>query len=273
MIKGMTGFGSAQLSNDDIKAIIEIKSLNHRYLDLNFYLPVGFGSIEQNIRQLIQKHIERGRITVSVKITDKPTQTIVFHKDAVKKHLNYAKQLKNEFHLKNDLSISDIIKLPGVFEVKESLIYPDDIWPNLQKSIIKALAGLEQMRKSEGRSLASDVSDQLQKMISEIQIVLKRSKELLKECKGKLTADEFSSYQKSADINEEISRLRHYIAEVKGLLKNKISVGKKVDFIAQEMQRETNTIGSKLQDKIVSNAVIALKSKIEKIREQAQNIE
>lgn len=273
MIKGMTGFGCSQVSSGEMKAIVEIKSLNHRYLDINFYLPIGFGSIEQNIRQLIQKYIERGRVTVSIKITDKPNQTIVFHKEVIKKHLNIAHQLKKEFDLKSDLTLSDIVKLPGVFEIKETLIYPEQVWPSLQKSLIKALIDLEKMRKNEGRSLSEDVSGQLQKMLLQIQIILKKSKELLKENKKKLTPDEYSSYQKSSDINEEISRLKHYIAEVKVLLKSKTSVGKNVDFIAQEMQRETNTIGSKLQVTTVSNAVITLKSKIEKIREQAQNIE
>ncbi|MGE0267808.1 MAG: YicC/YloC family endoribonuclease [Candidatus Omnitrophota bacterium] len=273
MIKGMTGFGCSQIASGEMKAIVEIKSLNHRYLDINFYLPIGFGSIEQSIRQLIQKYIERGRVTVSIKIIDKPSQTIICHKDTIKKHLNYANQLKKEFNLKNDLTLSDIVKLPGVFEIKETLIYPEQIWPSLNKSMTKALIALEKMRKSEGRSLSGDVSDQLQKMSEQIQIILKKSKELLKEKKKKLTAEEYTSYQKSSDINEEISRLKHYIAEVKILLKAKISVGKNVDFIAQEMQRETNTIGSKLQVTAISNAVITLKSKIEKIREQAQNIE
>jgi len=129
------------------------------------------------------------------------------------------------------------------------------------------------MRKREGRSLCADVTDKLRRMLLEIKKIQRRAQEILKEKKGKLTNEEFSSFQKSNDVNEELSRLIHYIEEFKLLLKTDIAVGKKLDFIAQEMQRETNTVGSKLQDKIVSSAVIALKSKIEKIREQSQNIE
>ena len=129
------------------------------------------------------------------------------------------------------------------------------------------------MRRSEGRSLAADVANQLKRMTLQTKKIQKKAKFILNEKKKKLTNEEFRSLQRSSDVNEEVTRLLHYIDEIKPLLKGKISVGKKIDFIAQEMQRETNTIGSKLQDKVVSNAVIALKSKIEKIREQAQNIE
>lgn len=273
MIKGMTGFGSAECTSGNFKAIVEIKSVNHRYFDINYYLPIGFGSLERKIQQLIRQQLQRGRVTLSVKITEKPSSTIVLHKDVVKKHLAYAKQLKREFKLDNDLTLSDIIRLPGVLESKETLVHPDKIWPGLKKSLTKSVNMLEQMRKSEGRSLSSDVSSQLKKMSTQIRTIQARAKIILKEKKAKLTSEEFSSVQKSLDINEELARLKHYIQEVKGLLRASVPVGKKVDFIAQEMQRETNTIGSKLQDAVVSNAVISIKSKIEKIREQAQNIE
>lgn len=273
MIKGMTGFGSCELTSGSIKAIVEIKSLNHRYFDISYYLPIGFGSIEQKLRQLVQKSVHRGRVTVAVKITEKPTQTVIFHKEVVKIHLGYAKQLQKEFGLENDLSLSDVVRLPGVIETKESLVSPENVWPSLQKSLSKALTALELMRKSEGKSLSKDVTEKLKGMSAQLKTIQDRAKAILAEAKKQLPPEEFSSLQKSLDINEEISRSKHYILEVKALLRSNASVGKKIDFIAQEMQRETNTIGSKLQDKIVSNAVIALKSKIEKIREQAQNIE
>ena len=129
------------------------------------------------------------------------------------------------------------------------------------------------MRKREGTALAGDVNGQLKRMILQISTIKARSKELLKEKKDKATDEEFSSYQKSNDINEELARLAHYIEEARALLKQSEGVGKKLDFIAQEMQRETNTIGSKVQDKEVAAAVIAIKSKVEKIREQSNNVE
>lgn len=273
MIKGMTGFGCWQWSVEKIKGISEVKSLNHRYLDISFFLPMGFSSVESKIREIIQRYIERGKVTVSVKITYKPQDTPDFNKDAIKKYLKHAQALKKEFGFVERLTLADLLKLPGVVESKETQLSPEFLWPAIEKSIVRSLNELNGMRKREGRSLCADVADKLRRMLLEIKKIQARAQEILKEKKGKLTNEEFSSFQKSNDVNEELSRLTHYIAEFKLLLKTDISVGKKLDFIAQEMQRETNTVGSKLQDKIVSNAVIALKSKIEKIREQSQNIE
>ncbi len=273
MIKGMTGFGQAQLSSGKIKAIIEVKSVNQRYLDINYFLPVGFGSLENKIRQAIKREIRRGRVTVSMKITEKEKQRASLNKDIARMHLRNASRLKKEFGIKGDLSLSDLVRLPGVLETKETVMSPESLWPALSKGFNRAIKSLVHMRASEGRSLAADVTDKLKRMSLQIKKIQKKAKAILAEKKKKLTNEEFRSFQRSSDVNEEVIRLVHYIDEVKPLLRSKTSVGKKIDFIAQEMQRETNTIGSKLQDKVVSNAVISLKSKIEKIREQSQNIE
>lgn len=273
MIKGMTGFGQAQLSAGKVRALIEVKSVNHRYLDINYFLPVGFGSVERTMRQIIQSDLNRGRVTVSMKITQKDEVEAVLNKDVVRMHLKNIKRLKKEFGFKGNLPLQDLVKLPGVLEAKEVLVSAEALKPVLEKSLKRAVRGLMSMRRSEGRSLAADISDKLKRMSLQIKKIQKKAKSLLKEKRKKFSEEEFRSIQRSSDVNEEIIRLLHYIDEITPLLRSKISVGKKIDFIAQEMQRETNTIGSKLQDKVVSNAVIALKSKIEKIREQAQNIE
>lgn len=273
MIKGMTGFGGAQLRWKQVKLVVEVKSLNHRYFDIAFYLPGGFGSLEGKIQQLAQKHIERGRVTVSVKITQKPSQDIVLNKEVVQKYLRYARDLGREFHLENDLRLSDVVKLPGAVEMRESFLEPEAVWPALEKSLQQAFQGLDSMRQREGRSLVADINDKLKRMSRQIKKIKMRSRAVLQAKYKELTAEEFGSFQKGCDVNEEMSRLEHYIQEARELLKSAAAAGKKIDFIAQEMQRETNTIGSKLQDKIVVGAVVALKSKIEKIREQAQNIE
>ncbi len=273
MIKGMTGFGSAQMVAGKIRGMIEIKSVNHRYLDLMFYLPIGFGSIEDRIRNLVEKNANRGRVTISVKITDKPQHKLSFNREAVTQYLTYARSLKKEFHLENDLTLSDLIKLPGVVESQEVLVNPEKIWPVFEKSLTRAIMSMDRMRRREGLSLAKDTGSVLKRMLKRINEIGIREKAVLKQKKKELSNEEFSNFQKGVDVNEEISRLKHYIEEFKNLLKSTVSVGKKLDFVAQEMQRETNTIGSKFQDKIVSNCVISLKSKIEKLREQAQNIE
>ncbi|MBN1869820.1 MAG: YicC family protein [Candidatus Omnitrophica bacterium] len=273
MIRGMTGFGQAQVITGKIKALIEIKSVNQRYLDVTYFLPVGFGAIENKIRRVIQQEVYRGRVTVSMKIIQKETQEIVLNKDIAKKHIRNIARLKKEVGIKGELSLSDLIKLPGVLVTTDLSEKPEALWPVLEKGFKKALQGLVSMRISEGRSLAADIHGQLVRMSLQIKKIQNKWKTVLNEKKPTLTKEEFRAFQKSSDVNEETIRLGHYIDEIKPLLKSKIPVGKKIDFIAQEMQRETNTIGSKLQDKVVSNAVISLKSKIEKIREQSQNIE
>ena len=273
MIRGMTGFGSAQFTSGRLKGVVEIKSLNHRYFDINYYLPMGFGSIEDKIRQIVSKAIERGRVSISVKITEKPGSVFKFNKEAARQYLKDARSLSKELGFKNDLSLSDIIRLPGVVNTSEEALSIDAIWPLIEKGLQRSLKSLIEMRKREGSSLAVDIQHQLKRMHMKIKQIKSRAHTILEEKRKTLVDDEFSSFQKSTDINEELARLSHYIDELKGMLRAEPSSGKKVDFIAQEMQRETNTIGSKLQDKVVSNAVISLKSKIEKIREQSQNIE
>jgi len=273
MINGMTGFGSTQIKAGKVRGFLEIKSLNHRYFDVVYYLPMGFASIENKLRQMIHKQIKRGRVTVSLKITDKPAPHLVFNSDVVNKYLRYGKSMKKEFALDNNLTLADLLRLPGVVEAHDAFVGPQEVWPAVEKAVSQALKSVVKMRTREGRSLAADIKSVLSRMLMQLSKIKSRLKVLQREQKKKLTPDEFLAYQKSNDINEEVARLTHYIEEFKILLKATVSVGKKMDFVAQEMQRETNTIGSKVQDKIVSNAVISIKSKIEKLREQAQNIE
>ncbi len=273
MITGMTGFGASAITFGKIKGIIEIKTVNHRYLDVAFYLPVGFSSVEDKIQKILARQMKRGRVTVSVKITERPRTEITMNHDAVKRYLDFAKNLGSKHHIKNDLTVADIMRMPGVVEAKEVFVQAADLWPVLEKSLSKAAAGVVVMRRREGKALSADINDQLKRMQQRISDIKARINVLLKESKAKMSADEFASYQKSNDINEELSRLAHYIDEAKMLLKQPDGSGKKLDFIAQEMQRETNTIGSKVQDKVVAAAVIAIKSKVEKIREQSNNVE
>ncbi len=273
MISGMTGFGACDLHFGKIKGSVEIKTVNHRYLDVAYYLPQGFSSYEDKIQKLLGQQIKRGRVTVSVRITDKPHMTISLNKTAVKRYVDFSRELSKQMHLKNDLSTAQLLKMPGVVEAKETFVQANELWPQLVKALERALSSAVVMRKKEGRFLAADINSQLTRMNIRLRHIKARAKHLLKDKKTKTTNDEFLSYQKSNDINEELSRLSHHIDEVKALLKTSDGAGKKLDFIAQEMQRETNTVGSKVQDKEISAAVIAMKSKVEKIREQANNIE
>jgi uncharacterized protein (TIGR00255 family) len=273
MIRGMTGFGTSVVSSGKFKGLFEIKSVNHRYLDIVYYLPVGFSSYEDGIRQVLSKALDRGRVTVVFKLTDKPQQELAFNRDVVKEYLKHANELAKEFKLKEHLGLTDLVRLPGVFEVKETRLDPVEFGPAFERGLKKAIDGMMRMRTREGAMLTKDLKDVLKRMLLQLKKIEARTKAILQQKKKELSDDEFLSLQKGNNVAEEVARLTHHIEEFKSHLKEKVPVGKKLDFVAQEMQRETNTIGSKVQDKEVSNAVIALKSKIEKLREQAQNIE
>ena len=266
MITGMTGFGASEVAVGKIKALVEVKTVNHRYLDVAFYLPSGFSSLEDKIHTILARGIRRGRVTVSVKIVDKPSMTIQLNHDVVARYRGFAKQLSKEFGVANGLSAADMLRLPGVVEVKEMFVEAHTLWPSVEKGLVRAVAGVAAMRRREGKALCADIGGQLGRMLKQIALIKARSNALLKANKTTLSREEFAAYQKSNDVNEELARLAHYIGEAKTLLRQSEGAGKKLDFIAQEMQRETNTIGSKVQDNDVSGAVIALKSKVEKIR-------
>jgi uncharacterized protein (TIGR00255 family) len=273
MITGMTGFGSSEITTATIKGTVEVKTVNHRYFDISYYFPTGFGSIEERVRKMIQEEIKRGKVTVAIKINQRSAQTGAVNHTAVKRYLEVAKLLEKNYGIKGHLTVSDLLRLPGVIDVQEQTVDVEEVWPSIEKALRKSIRSLVLMRQREGKTLAKDIFDKLRIMASEIIRIKQRAKILLRDKKKISTNEEFSSFQKSNDINEELTRLSHYIDETKALLKSNDLVGKKFDFVAQEMQRETNTIGSKVQDQTVSNAVIALKSKIEKIREQSQNVE
>ena len=146
MINGMTGFGSAQFSDGKVRGVVEIKSLNHRYLDINYYLPIGFGSLEDKIKQVLGKHIARGRVSVSIKITERPGTVYKFNKAAARQYLKDAESLSQGLGLRNDLSLSDIVRLPGVVDSNEEVVSAESVWPLLEKNIQRAVKGLADMR-------------------------------------------------------------------------------------------------------------------------------
>src|SRR3989338_9870277 len=168
MIKGMTGFGSAEISFGRARGLIEVKSVNHRYLDISYYLPPGLISIESKIRDLLQGNIERGRITAAVKIVTKPTQAVSFNKAVAQRYLQQARLLRKELGLTGDLPLSQLIQLPGVIDATEETVSADLFWPAIEKGIRRALASVLDMRSREGKSLYIHVSGLLNRMLLQI---------------------------------------------------------------------------------------------------------
>ena len=176
MIRGMTGYGNVPFSLGKVKGIIEVKSQNHRYFDPVFYLPVGFSAVENKIKTMMSKGIKRGRVTISVKITEKAEQNVQFNKNVVAEYLKQSKRLQREFKLENNLTLADIIRLPGVIETKECFVSVDKLWPVVDRGMKKAMRSLIKMREREGKSLELNIKDILKRMMTQSKSIETRQK-------------------------------------------------------------------------------------------------
>mgnify|MGYP001617347690 CR=1 FL=1 len=273
MIRGMTGFGRVGFTKSKVKGFVELRSLNHKYFDVTFHLPNGFGSFEEKLKRLLHKEIMRGKVNVSLVLTCRPEDRIAVRKDIASSYLKTFKTLNKSLHLKSDLGLSNVVTLPGVIRCEEYQVTPEELWPPVERTAKIALAGLVRMRQAEGKSLYRDIADKINKIQAELKLIPRRVKQIIAAKKSSLPAEEFSAFLKTSDINEELTRLSYHLKSLKGKLDNSTGVGKELDFISQELQREVNTIGAKLLDRATSASVIKIKSLVEKIREQLQNVE
>ncbi len=273
MIKGMTGFAQSDFIFQAAKGTVEIRSLNNRYFDLACHLPPGFGSFEERVKKILEQKIKRGRITVIVNFLSRPSPKITLNQPLAREYLLSLKKLQKSLNLKDKISFPELVKLPGVFTVHENHIPAATLWAKIEIALKRALEDFLKSRAKEGKCLYSDIS----RNIRQIQNTLRRmhkSAQLVIQAKSKLLSDEeVSSFLKSSCINEELIRLEFHLHSLQERLKSNDSVGKELDFICQELLREINTSGAKLPDKQVSSCAIKIKSDIEKIREQVQNIE
>ena len=291
MIKSMTGYGRANQEIDFRKYQVEIKSVNHRYLDISVRLPRELNYMEDYIKKAISAKIKRGKIDVFITFEDdsKEGKKIKINTQLAKNYIAELRKLANEENLLTDIQITEIAKYPDVLSIQENL---DDkkIKIELLKVVEEATDKLINMRKAEGEKISEDLNkrlDIIQEKINELdkfstglieEYVVKleeRIKQILKEQeidKNRL-AQEVVIYADKCSIQEEITRLNSHIAQFKNILQSDDAVGKKIDFIIQEMNRETNTIGSKSSSLDVTNGVIDMKTEIENLREQVQNIE
>ena len=291
-MRSMTGFGKATEATDKRELSIEIKSVNHRFLDLNIKTPKAFSSYEDVIRKNISAQILRGHIDLYISYVDKSEgmKTVDVDLSLAKEYLNAAKQLETEFHLKNDFNVISLIKSPDVLKVT---INDDETesWEALLVSTLKnACKDLNAMRTSEGLQLAKDLKgkiDGIEKLAKQLaglskKVIAEYSEKLkvrIKEALESIPLDEARFYNEVAyfvdksNIDEEITRLNSHIKQFKELLSSEAAVGKQLDFLVQELNREANTICSKSSNTELTQIGLAMKNEIEKIREQIQNVE
>jgi uncharacterized protein (TIGR00255 family) len=292
MISSMTGFGRAQISRDGIDVSVEIKSLNSRFLEINLKLPAIVQPKEFEIKELIRRRISRGKITVSIDFKVNPfvQSPIKVNFDFVGAYVKALRELKRKFKVKGEIKLEHLLSLPNIFDVN-SFDISEEQWEILKEGIEKALEYLIESRYKEGEQLAEDIEKRV-KMISEkVDLIQKLSEENLRERQKKLREKvheifsdvEFDRNRLEAelliladklDVTEECIRLKSHVNVFLEVMKSDdVAVGKRLNFILQEMLREATTIGAKTDDVEVTYLVVGIKEEIEKIREQLQNVE
>ena len=284
MIKSMTGFGRCEIAEGTRKVTVELKSVNHRYLDVNIKMPKKLSFFESSIRNELKKYAQRGKIDMFITYEDYSENNVCikYNKDIAAEYLGYLNEMSEEFGLDNDIRVSTLSRYPEVFSMEEQMADEDEIWKILAKTIDGASEGFVESRIKEGQNLAQDLIEKLDGMLEHVCFIEEyRSKlqERVQELLGDATVDEsrllteVTIFADKVCVDEELVRLRSHIETMKQELIDGGSIGRKLDFIAQEMNREANTILSKTNDLAISNRGIELKTEIEKVREQIQNIE
>ena len=288
----MTGFGRCEVSENDRKFTVEMKSVNHRYLDVNIKMPKKLNFFESSIRALLKDYIQRGKVDMFITYEDMTENnvSIKYNKEIAAEYLKYLKDMAEEFALDNDIRVSTLSRYPEVLTMEEQAIDEEGIWKTLEKAIKGAAEGFVETRIKEGENLRNDLISKLDGMLSHVEFIQERSPQIIAEYKQKLEDKvkdlltdvkvdenrllmEVTIFADKVCVDEEIVRLRSHIETTKATLLAGGSMGRKLDFIAQEMNRESNTILSKANDLEISNRAIELKTEIEKVREQIQNIE
>ena len=291
MIKSMTGFGKSNLSENLREYQVEIKSVNHRYSDISVKMPRSISYLEEDVKKIISSKIKRGKIDVFITFDNfsNDGKTIKINKEIAKIYIDNLRELAKEEGLLDNIEVTEISKFPDVLTIKNN--EEDEIIKNeLSKVVADATEKLISMRKIEGEKIAQDLLKRVEKIETKITEISSLSTGLIDEYIDKLEtrikeilktdeidksriAQEVVIYADKSSVEEEITRLKSHIIQFKDLLNSEDAIGKKLDFIIQEMNRETNTIGSKANCLEITNRVIDIKTELEDIREQIQNIE
>lgn len=292
MIKSMTGFGRCEHVQGNRKFTVEIKAVNHRYFDVNIKMPKKFNFFESAIRSVMKEYIQRGKVDVFITCEDDTENnfSLKYNENIAGEYLKYYRRMAEHFGLKDDITVSVLGTCPEVFAMEEQTVDEEEIWALLETALRGALKQFVETRTREGENLRNDLIGKLDGMLRDVDAVEIRYPQVLEEYRSRLRekvdtllgdsqmdesrlAAEVILYADKICTDEETVRLRSHIEGMKAELLQGGSIGRKLDFIAQEMNREANTILSKANDLQTSNLAINLKTEIEKVREQIQNIE
>lgn len=288
----MTGYGRSQLLVDGMNITVEVKSVNHRYFEFSSRLPRSYGFLDEKLKSFFMGKLTRGKMEcyVQIETVEEPDTIISVNHPLVKGYLDAYNELAETYGLENNIRVSDISRVSDIFSIRKQAADEDKIWAAVQTVAEEALNGFVAMREREGSRLRDDVLSRLDIILDNVSFIEERSPETVKEYNEKLLgrlrellADthideqriltEAAIFADKIAVAEETVRLRSHISQMRTFLDSDEAVGKKMDFLIQEFNREANTIGSKAQDVEIARRVVAVKAEIEKIREQIQNIE
>ena len=292
MIKSMTGFGRFEAGDENRKLVVEMKAVNHRYCDINIKMPKKLSFFDSSIRAVMKKYIQRGKVDVFITYEDNTenTMSLKYNKDMAQAYYQALKAMSDDFDIENDVRVSSLSRYPEVLVLEEQTVDEDALLKLIETAVSGACEKFVETRITEGNQLKEDLLGKLDCMLEMVAYIEERSPQIIKEYQEKLltkvrellennTVDEsrilteVTIFADKICVDEETVRLRSHIQSAKETLIAGGSVGRKLDFIAQEMNREANTILSKANDLAISNKAIDLKTEIEKVREQIQNIE
>lgn len=293
MVKSMTGFGRGEAASVDYKITVEAKSINNRYLEVIPRMPRQIMALEDPVKKFVNQQVQRGRVDVFITLeeTEERQKTLKTDKELALAYYKSIKEIAELCGIEDTVTMEHMVKMPGIFSMEKNDDDLEAIWVLLQEALSMAMNNLVEMRQVEGNKLSVDLLNRRLTVIDFVKEIDERAPQVVIEYKEKLQtrieelladkalldeakfANEVAYFADRASITEELIRLDSHLAQLKDLLSGNDVVGRKLDFLMQELNREINTIGSKANDLQISRRVIDVKSELEKIREQVQNIE
>lgn len=292
MIRSMTGYGRGHQVKNGRDITVELRSVNHKYFEFNSRTPRGYAFLEEKLKSFFHQGISRGKVDCFVTINDVggETETVTLNAELAKNYLLALRNVSEELCLRDDLSLSTLLRFPDVFRVADKELDEEQVWVDVSEVAEEALDAFVAMRTAEGVKLRDDVLSRGERILNMVSQVEARSPEIVSTYRKRLTdkiaevlgdrnidesriITEAAIFADKIAVDEETVRLRSHIGQLHTMLSGDLAIGRKLDFLVQEMNREINTIGSKNSDLVITGIVVDIKSEIEKIREQIQNIE
>lgn len=273
IIFSMTGFGQACASKKRERFTLTLKSVNHRYFETQFHLPLGLDYLESFIRSKVQQKIKRGRINVSISHINESPELAVFNEKLAARYYHLLEEMRRKLKLSDGIGAASLVAMPGVLSHRRQELKVVEREALIKAALERALKNMVAMRRREGAALAGDLARRLGRILGHMDSIKKLVENTVEENKKIMSPEHLEGFLRSTDVGEEITRIDFHLTSFRRHMKVREPKGKVLDFIAQELQREINTLGAKVQDKHVAYQVVMVKDQIEKIREQVQNVE